>query len=123
MKSKEKFIKIFLVLLIVVPAISFSILLFTNKSNVGFSKEFVRESTYLVDGMTCKSCVKSITDTLNDMKFVVKSTVNYNDKSVTVKYNSKQVGFPDFSTALNDNGYTLKYKQKQQLKVLNAPNR
>ena len=123
MKSKEKFIKLFLVLLIVVPAISFSILLFINKNNVGFSKEFVRESTYIVDGMTCKSCIKSITDTLNDMKFVVKSKVNYQDKTLTVKYNSKKVGFPDFSTALNDNGYTLKYKQKQQLKVLNAPNR
>ena len=117
MKSKEKFIKLFLVLLIVVPALSFSILLFINKNNVGFSKEFVRESTYIVDGMTCKSCIKSITDTLNDMKFVVKSKVNYQDKTLTVKYNSKKVGFPDFSTALNDNGYTLKYKQKQQLKV------
>lgn len=123
MSSKDKFKKIFLVLFIIVPAIFFSVLLSLNKNNIGFSKKYVRESTYLIEGMTCTSCIKSVTDTLDDIKYVVSAKVNYDEATVTVKYDSKHVGFVDFSSKLSEDGYVLKHQAKQQLKVLSSPKR
>ena len=45
--------KLMLILFILVPAISMSILLYTNKDNVGFSRRFVTETTFDIEGMTC----------------------------------------------------------------------
>ena len=123
MISKDKFKKIFLVLFIIVPAIFFSVLLSLNKNNIGFSKKYVRESTYLIEGMTCTSCIKSVTDTLDDIKYVVSAKVNYDEATVTIKYDSKNVGFVDFSSKLGEDGYVLKHQAKQQLKVLSSPKR
>ena len=67
------------------------------------------------------SCV-NITDTLKDMKYVVKASVDYDNNKVTIKYNAKEVNFFDFVQILKKDGYIIRPQKHQQLNVLTAPN-
>ena len=121
MSEKNKLKKILLILFILVPAISLSIFLYINKDYIGFSRKNIKQSTYIVNGMTCQSCVKAVSNALNDMKFVSKATVNYEEKTVTIKFNFLKVSYFDFNDRLKEDGYTLSFQESQKLINLNVP--
>ena len=62
-----KKVKLALIAFIIIPAIFMSFLLYFNKDNIGFSRHHVVETTFTLDGMTCISCVKTVTDKLEDL--------------------------------------------------------
>ncbi len=67
----------------------------------------VEKATFLVQGMSCASCVKKVEDALNGLKGVVRASVNFATERATVQYIPGVVSTDDFRRAVKDAGYEI----------------
>ncbi|KAI9502273.1 E1-E2 ATPase-domain-containing protein [Coemansia spiralis] len=64
------------------------------------------ESWFSVEGMTCGSCVATLTSLLEDMPGVVNADVQLLTAQATVKHIPRDIGVREIADALTDAGYT-----------------
>ncbi|RAP32414.1 hypothetical protein DID76_00390 [Candidatus Marinamargulisbacteria bacterium SCGC AG-414-C22] len=115
----NKKIKILIISFILLPAIFFSFYLFQNKFNVGFDKKFLLETTFSVTGITCEACVAKIEKPLKKHKDILDVAVNYQNKTVLIKYNGKNLGYHQLKQKLKDLGYDIDHLSKNDIQLLN----
>ncbi|XP_008557408.1 copper-transporting ATPase 1 isoform X2 [Microplitis demolitor] len=67
--------------------------------------------TIHVDGMTCQSCVKSITDVILKKRGVIKINVSLNDKEAKVTYNDADITPIEIATSIEEMGFDAYVKE------------
>lgn len=68
-----------------------------------------QETTVLsIGGMTCSGCVNTVRETLVNIKGVKEATVNLENESAKVSFNSDVAGQNAFEQALEDAGYEFR---------------
>ena len=70
-----------------------------------------------VSGMTCSACAASIEKALNNLPGVSKATINFALETLTISYSSNQVSVSEIKKAVDNLGYELIEKQKDQEKI------
>lgn len=63
--------------------------------------------TFIVEGMSCSHCEKSVKQSVGALNGVENVTVNLNLKKVTVEYDSELVGPEAIKDAIEDQGYDV----------------
>lgn len=61
-------------------------------------------ASYIIEGMTCSSCVGKVTDTLNNYNWITKVNVNLVSGSATVEFHDKS-HLDEIATSINSLGY------------------
>mgnify|MGYP001313384614 CR=1 FL=1 len=61
-----------------------------------------------VEGMSCQHCVNSINKAVGELKGVDKVWVDLKGKTVSVEYNSDQLGLDQIKEVIEDQGYEVK---------------
>ncbi len=64
------------------------------------------ESTFLVIGMTCATCVNNVESAVSKIDGVIKATVNYASEKLFVKYDKGSVSNSLIQKVVKDSGYT-----------------
>ncbi len=59
-----------------------------------------------VNGMSCKHCVKAVTEAVKALDGVKKIKVNLEEKRATVEYDDQAVGLDAIKAAIKEAGYT-----------------
>lgn len=70
-----------------------------------------------VSGMTCSACAASIEKALNNLPGVSKANINFALETLTISYSSNQVSVSEIKKAVDNLGYELIEKQKDQEKI------
>lgn len=70
-----------------------------------------------VSGMTCSACAASIEKALNNLPGVSKANINFALETLTISYSSNQVSVSEIKKAVDNLGYDLIEKQKDQEKI------
>ena len=65
----------------------------------------MKEETFVVNGMTCASCVINVENAVNHLNGVEKATVNLTTEKMTVEYNGEPLSPEAISKAVADAGY------------------
>ena len=65
----------------------------------------MKEETFVVNGMTCASCVINVEKAVNHLDGVEKATVNLTTEKMTVEYNREPLSPEAISKAVADAGY------------------
>jgi Cu+-exporting ATPase len=81
---------------------------------IGFSVPSVRR-TFLVEGMTCASCVSRVEKKLRSLDGVTDAQVNLANERATVKYLESRLGMRDFQDALEQIGYHVPQEEIENL--------
>ncbi|HYE31585.1 MAG TPA: heavy-metal-associated domain-containing protein [Methylomirabilota bacterium] len=75
-----------------------------NKTNLP-NFNTVEEKTFAVEGMKCEDCERKVEEILRSRAGVLETKADRRDKTVTVRYDSKQVKVMDLHDALLGGGY------------------
>ncbi|MFT8889282.1 MAG: copper ion binding protein [Ethanoligenens sp.] len=59
-----------------------------------------------VNGMSCKHCVKAVSEAVKDLDGVKKVKVDLEDKRATVEYDDQKVNLETIKAAITEAGYT-----------------
>ena len=65
----------------------------------------MKEETFVVNGMTCASCVINVEKAVNHLDGVEKATVNLTTEKMTVEYQGEPLSPEAISKAVADAGY------------------
>ena len=74
---------------------------------LGYSAQ-LETSVFMVDGMTCASCVARVEKALSEVEGVSKADVNLATEKVTVTYDPRETGFKQMAEAVEAAGYGLR---------------
>jgi Cu+-exporting ATPase len=72
------------------------------------------QSTFLVGGMSCATCEKTISETLQQLDGVVSVTVNLATERVSVIYNPRMISIVDMKKAVEQAGYQYRGLQGEE---------
>ncbi|MFW6113929.1 MAG: heavy metal translocating P-type ATPase, partial [Actinomycetota bacterium] len=75
----------------------------------------LERSAYIVEGMTCASCVSRVEKALSGLKGVAEADVNLATERVTVAYDPEQIDFSDMARAVEAEGFRLKAEEGKSL--------
>jgi copper chaperone CopZ len=75
-----------------------------NKTNLP-NFNTVEEKTFAVEGMKCEDCERKVEEILRGRAGVIETKADRKDKTVTVRFDSKQVKIMDLHDALLGGGY------------------
>ncbi|XP_074110157.1 copper-transporting ATPase 1 isoform X2 [Cotesia typhae] len=67
--------------------------------------------TIHIDGMTCQSCVNSITDLISKKLGVIEINVSLNDKEAKVSYSDANISADDIAASIEDMGFDAYVKE------------
>ena len=65
-------------------------------------------TTIPVYGMSCKHCVRAVTDALNELKGVKEVEVSLEGKSARVVYDEELIRISELESAIIEEGYQIK---------------
>lgn len=58
-------------------------------------------------GMSCKHCVKAVTDAIKSVEGVKKAKVSLDDKNAVVEYDDEKVALDAIKAAIQEAGFTV----------------
>lgn len=58
-------------------------------------------------GMSCKHCVKSVTDAIKSVEGVKKAKVSLDDKNALIEYDDEKVALDAIKAAIQEAGFTI----------------
>ncbi len=67
----------------------------------------MEETTLHVKGMSCKMCVKHVTEALEGINGVQKAQVSLDEETAHVRYDPNRVNFEQFRDAVAEAGYEV----------------
>ena len=71
------------------------------------SYQAIRTDSMIVDGMSCEACSIGIKNTVSELKGVEHCDVSFENKKVTVTYNSKKVPLVNIKKIIENEGYSI----------------
>ena len=84
------------------------------------SNQAVFQATFLIEGMTCNSCVGNISSALNQEPWVHSADVSLLTNSALVTFEGKE-HLDDIISAIEDAGYSASMEQMEEIKLRGQP--